>query len=119
MKARVCFICLILLAPASGYAELGRLFYTPEQRAGLEKARLQNRTQTTPIITIAPRPVTYDGVVLRSDGRSTRWVNGKPRTGGTYTLETRGKSLKPGQTLDGNQVYEAHGIRRTEMKETP
>lgn len=107
----------MLLVPASGYAELGRLFYTPEQRAGLEKARLQNRTQTSPAIAIAPRPLTYDGVVLRSDGRSTRWVNGKTRTGGSYALETSGKSLKPGQTLDRGHVYEAHEIRRPDTRE--
>jgi hypothetical protein len=119
MKAALGLILSSLLAPPASHADLGRLFYTPSQRAGLEQARLQNRTLTVQIASIPPKPVTYDGVVIRSDGHSTRWINGKPQAGESYELNARGKTLKPGQTLDQGQVYEAHGIRRTEMKETP
>lgn len=119
MKAALGLILFSLLVPPASHAELGRLFYTPGQRAGLEQARLQNRTQTVQTASIPPKPVTYDGVVIRSDGHSTRWINGKPQAGESYELNARGKILKPGQTLDQGQVYEAHGIHRTEMKETP
>lgn len=67
---------------------LGRLFLTPDQRAQLEIARAQ-RDRRLPIAetegapTAAPVPqgpdvVTYSGVVRRSDGKSTVWLNGKP-----------------------------------------
>lgn len=108
----------LFILPAS-HAELGRLFYTPVQRAGLEQARLHNRTLPVTTASIPPRPLTYDGVVIRSDGHSTRWVNGKPQAGDSYEFNARGKTLKPGQTLDQGHVYEAHGIRRPEKKETP
>lgn len=120
MKAALGLIFVSLLTAPASHAGLGRLFYTPDQRAGLEKARLQNRTQA-PIRapSIPPEPLTYDGIVIRSDGHATRWVNGKPQAGNSYEFHASGKALKPGQTLDQGRVYEAHGIRRSEIKETP
>ncbi len=119
MKAALGLILFSLLAPPASLADLGRLFYTSEQRAGLEKARLQNRTQSVQTDSSPPKPVTYDGVVIRSDGHSTRWINGKPQAGESFEFNARGKTLKPGQTLDQGRVYEAHGIRRSEAKEMP
>ncbi len=118
MKVRIAIATLALLCFATAQASPGRLFYTAEQRAVLEKARLQNRTQAPVSGTPAPpRPVTYDGFVQRSDGHTTRWVNGKVQGSGAITLNVRGYKLLPGQTLDGRQVYEAHGIRRPEAKD--
>jgi hypothetical protein len=119
MNSRLGLACLLLLLANAGHAELGRLFYTPEQRAGLENARLQNRARATSSPTRAAKPVTYDGIVIRSDGRTTRWVNGTPQAGGPYELEAAGKTLKPGQTLAGNRVYEAHAITRPEAEKKP
>lgn len=119
MNKPVLLFSLVLLSAPACQAELGRLFYTPEQRQGLENARTQNQTGVVSSSRIPPKPLTYDGVVLRSDGRSTRWLNGKPQSGGGYSITTRGKRLKPGQTIEGNQVYEAHGIRRVEADTQP
>ena len=80
---------LLGAAVASGAAaqELGRLFFTPEQRAALDarrKARVPDKPAATPQ---AESPVTrVNGVVQRADGRSTVWVNGEaipdsPRAG--------------------------------------
>ena len=68
---------------------LGRLFLTPDQRAQLEIVRAQRdrRLPVTLEAEAAPAPapvaqgpevVTYNGVVRRSDGKSTVWINGKP-----------------------------------------
>lgn len=58
--------------------ELGRLFFTPEQRAALDarrKARVPDKPAAAPV---AEQPVTrVDGAVRRSGGRSTVWVNGQ------------------------------------------
>jgi len=58
--------------------ELGRLFFTPEQRAALDarrKARVPDKPAAAPV---TEAPVTrVTGAVLRSGGKSTVWVNGE------------------------------------------
>jgi len=70
---------------AAADATLGRLFYTPEQRAALEEARRRNIRAEEQAAEASkkpkpdgPRTVTLNGVVRRSDGESMIWVNGKP-----------------------------------------
>jgi hypothetical protein len=109
---------LSLLTPLTSTAD-GRLFYTQAERSGLEHARQHHITEhiaTAP--GTAEQPLTFNGVVMRSDGKNTRWVNGQPLSGGTIHFQTRGKMLKPGQTLYGNKVYEAHGIVHQDSGET-
>jgi hypothetical protein len=91
--------------------ELGRLFYTPEERAALDarrRARLPDKPAAAPA---AVSPVTrVDGFVRRSDGPSTVWVNGaalgeaSPGSDARVSIPTGDRSgrvrLKPGQTLD-------------------
>jgi hypothetical protein len=76
-------------ALATAADDLGRLFLTPAQRAQLETVRAQ-RDRRLPIVAepdVTPAPmtaaqgpgaVTYSGVVRRSDGKATVWINGKP-----------------------------------------
>ncbi len=68
--------------------ELGRLFFTPEQRAALDarrKARLPDKPAAA-----APSPTTrIDGLVRRSDGRTTVWVNGEPVSGNGQVEDLR------------------------------
>ena len=75
---------------------LGRLFLTPAQRAQLDTARAQRdrRLPVTVETEAAPAPapvpqgpdvVTYNGMVRRSDGQSTVWINGKPMNERTRT----------------------------------
>lgn len=57
---------------------LGRLFFTPTQRSALDAGK-QVRTQRSsraPAVR-GPREVTLNGIVTRSDGESTVWVNGR------------------------------------------
>lgn len=65
-----------LIAPA--HAEpLGRLFFTPEQRAALD-ARRKARVPDKPAAAAVASPVTrIDGYVKRSQGPSTVWMNGE------------------------------------------
>ncbi|MBI3042469.1 MAG: hypothetical protein HYY78_06555 [Betaproteobacteria bacterium] len=106
---------------------VGRLFFTPAQRASLDVARSQ-RARTTlateetaeTVVTAAPVPqtITYDGVVRRSDGKTTVWINSRPvvdkgpspavvgkvSPDGTVTLQVpqsgRSVELKPGQSIE-------------------
>jgi hypothetical protein len=86
-------LCLLLLAlgAAPVWAEdanLGRLFFTPAERQALEAARKKNiRAEVQATAEQPPRPqirnVTVSGLVRRSDGENTVWVNGKPVDGST------------------------------------
>jgi hypothetical protein len=75
--------------------ELGRLFFTPEQRAALEarrKAHVPDKV-ATPVI---ESPITrIDGYVQRSGGLSTVWVNGEPIPQGT---QPEGTHVYPDRT---------------------
>jgi hypothetical protein len=55
---------------------LGRLFYTPDQRAALN-ANIRSVTKTPKKRAPIPRSVTLSGVVTRSDGERTVWVDGQ------------------------------------------
>lgn len=67
-------------APAA--EPLGRLFFTPAQRAQLDVARSQ-KSHASPASdqeAAAPVPevVTFGGIVRRNDGTTTVWINNRP-----------------------------------------
>lgn len=75
----IALIVLGLLLPGTTAAQdLGRLFFTPEQRSALDarrKARVPDKPAAAPV---AESPLTrIDGSVRRPGGRSTVWVNGE------------------------------------------
>ena len=76
----VSFVLGTIALSATGFAEpLGRLFFTPEQRQRLDAGkRLQEEAATVAPARQGPATVTLNGIVLRSDGQSTVWVNGRP-----------------------------------------
>jgi len=89
MKLRAALACVaaaLLGAPSAGAQELGRLFFTPEQRAALDarrKARVPDKPAAVPQ---AESPVTrINGAVRRSGGKSTVWVNGEMIQEGAQT----------------------------------
>jgi hypothetical protein len=105
---------LALLAPSVGIAqELGRLFFTPEQREALDSRR-KARVPDKPAAAMVVSPTTrVDGFVKRSAGPSTVWVNGEALPEGSgdapriapslsVTLGEGGRrtALKPGEVLD-------------------
>jgi hypothetical protein len=95
--------------------ELGRLFFTPFQRAQLESARAHNVTQPASRQKYgspdgATPPLRFDGTVIRSDGKTTRWVDGKPQLDGSGVA-----GLKPGQIRANGKVYEPYQVLRPTM----
>jgi len=84
-RALVAALALGLLAAGTARAQqLGRLFFTPEQRDALD-ARRKARLPDKPAAAAAPvSPTTrIDGVVQRSRGKSTLWVDGTAVPDGT------------------------------------
>ena len=113
---------------ATAAESLGRLFYTPEQRSSLDAARIK-RTRTSvgteegatekPPAPPQPEVVTYGGMVRRSDGSTTVWLNdralqdkdlrsaavmGRIRPDGSLTVQSpqtgRSVDLKVGQRAE-------------------
>lgn len=83
MKRAWLLLALVLAAGDAAAAErLGRLFFTPAQRAQLDVARSQKSRaplasepeEAAPV----PEVVTYGGIVRRSDGKTTVWINNHP-----------------------------------------
>ena len=80
MRLALSLLALLLAMDAASAAEpLGRLFYTPAQRAQLDVLRSKKNVavpvaeQQEPLA--LPEVVTYGGVVRRSDGKTTVWIN--------------------------------------------
>ncbi|MDR1227551.1 MAG: hypothetical protein LBK55_00780 [Azoarcus sp.] len=88
-----CVLCLFAMLPMPAAAqELGRLFFTPERRQALDRQResglIERReaaeaAEDAEATEIADNPaLTIDGVVTRSGGGRTVWINGVARDGG-------------------------------------
>jgi len=83
MRRLPVLVAAMLSFPAAPGAEpLGRLFYTPAQRAQLDSARSQR--SRAPAVAAKQEPaaavpelLTYDGLVRRSDGKTTVWINNR------------------------------------------
>ena len=85
MKTTLCAAAIIAgwIIPSAGMGAelLGRLFFTPAQRNVLDTGKDAGKpTRVAPV----PQKVQLNGVVIRSDGGSTVWINGR---------ETRGKAV--------------------------
>ena len=97
-------LLLLIAAQNLAWAEqepLGRLFFTPQQRAALDRQRQLNRN----FIPNAPdteTAQTLNGEVRRSSGRSTRWINGE--------ADWNGNSPAP-RVAVGDTVHPATGER--------
>lgn len=76
-------LCLAGAAQAAAPEPLGRLFLTPERRAALERQRQLNILETQQVI--EGETLTISGVVQRSSGRTTTWVNSAPQDERTGT----------------------------------
>ena len=141
MKALLQVLAAAMLSAAAAPAaaqEMGRLFFTPEQRQALD-ARRKARVMDKPAAAVVTLPtLRLDGYVKRSDGRSTVWVNGEsigessqpeaPRISGddARVSVNVGESasrvrLRPGEVLDrGNgAVSDVIGSGEIQVRRTP
>jgi hypothetical protein len=136
-------LALLLISPEAGRADaLGRLFYTPAQRTQLDDVRSHRSTALPePAAEASPPPpaLTYRGVVRRSDGKSTIWINnraitdgqslsgvavlGRVRPDGALQVQLpeskRAVDLKVGQTLEVDSGSVAENYSRPEALSEP
>ena len=73
----IALLAIALAGPlfAADPAPLGRLFFTPEKRAELDRERSLGQRQTQQI---ESADVSLEGIVRRSSGRNTVWLTGRP-----------------------------------------
>jgi hypothetical protein len=81
MALAISLLAAALLLPAAPAAadELGRLFLTPERRAALERQRQLNIREEEARAVEVGATLSVTGVVRRSSGRSTTWINDTPQ----------------------------------------
>jgi hypothetical protein len=105
----------LLVTAGAGAQELGRLFFTPEQRAALD-ARRKARVPDKPAAAAqVESPVTrINGAVQRSGGKSTVWVNGETIPEGA---QPGGPQVSPRAGKPGNvSVPAGEGAQRYDLR---
>ena len=140
-NVRLIILLAIFTTTSAAYADsLGRLFFTPEQRLLLDNARRQKVKIEEQSEEQAPEIVSLNGVVKRSDGHTTVWLNNRALSDrhapGGVTITSQGTASDPvtftmpqgeravrlrvGQNLDvtTGQVVEPFDPRAAEMKRT-
>jgi len=76
ISAKICWFILMLPALANA-DELGRLFFTPEQRAQMD-FNFAREVQSDDHV----RAMTLNGIVQMQGGKRTAWINGVPQAVG-------------------------------------
>lgn len=133
MKAAIGIACglasLAAFSPANAAEppELGRLFFTPERRIALERQRNFNVQEAQ---TLQGTTMSLDGVVYRSSGKATVWINRQAQNEGesartgvsaVVSSKTPGSAvLAPGEEQStqlkvGEAVNRATGERNTRL----
>lgn len=78
LPCKIALITHLSIAAPLGHAEeLGRLFFTPQQRAQLEHSQKQNGDSPNNASVL-----TVNGIVQRHGGERTVWINGVPQLAG-------------------------------------
>ncbi len=89
----ISFLIVLAALPAWAQSEaLGRLFFTPQQRAALDRERLLGFSQR-PSSLDGDASYTFNGEVRRSSGKNTRWINGA-----AHSATTRNPDVSAGDT---------------------
>lgn len=72
-------VFLLGLAPLTGAEPLGRLFFSPDERAMLDQQRNKTGGDSPPTQAAQTEQVTLNGIVRRSSGKTTAWINQLPQ----------------------------------------
>lgn len=71
-----CIVATLIFSPPVRAEDMGRLFFSPQQRNQLDYTFARNATpdgESSPVLTV-------NGIVQRNGGARTVWVNGVPQT---------------------------------------
>ena len=113
---------VLLFARALAAEPLGRLFFTPQERAQLEQQRHAPKSREQ---AAGSESVSVSGVVVRGGGRAVVWLNGKPvdAQGGApaarvqrdapASMDLRSQAGRQVRAKVGETVDLATGVRRS------
>ena len=113
-RRRLVSLVLLLVCmdapPLAAAEELGRLFLTPQQRQDLDRRRATNRAEEE-APQIREGPLTVEGHLQRSGGKTTTWINGVPQYDGAAGRDAARVTVvpnagEPGVSLKVGQTYE-------------
>ena len=90
--------------------QLGRLFLTPQQRQDLDRRRATNRAEEE-APQIKEGPLTLEGHVQRSSGKTATWINGVPQYDSHVGRDPARVTVvpnagEPGVSLKVGEIYE-------------
>lgn len=114
---------LLGATPSASAQDLGRIFFTPQQRQDLDRRRNLNVTEETAVV--VESLVTVNGHVVRSSGKTTTWINGVPqydtyrgRSPDRVGVESSNSAVgvKVGETLDRSKGEVRDTLQGGEIK---
>lgn len=91
MKRIFLLLAACLISVAASADPSGRLFFTPRERAALDRARQQAAAGA--VERPAASSLTLNGIVKRSDGRNTLWLNDRPLASDHPKSEVEGTKI--------------------------
>lgn len=111
--ARLIFLLMIAFLPGhavcAGAEPLGRLFFSPDERAMLDRMRQKSGGSTVS----ATEQITLNGLVRRSSGKTTAWINQVPQ----HENETpQGVAVQQGPTSKPSAVLLLPSGKKVNLK---
>lgn len=97
-----------LAAPASA-EPLGRLFFSPDERAILD----QQRQKGSSVVVTSTERITLNGIVQRSSGKTTLWINRLPQN---ENETPQGVTVQPGKTSKPSAVLLLPSGKQVQLK---
>jgi hypothetical protein len=83
-----------LVSTERATGSFGRLFFSPERRAALNRHRQLNLPQDESLG--EDNTLTLNGIIVRQNGRRTAWINGVPVTESSSLLSVQPRKGRPG-----------------------
>ena len=99
---------LLGLAVPAGAETLGRLFFSPDERAMLDQQRQKGSSVVT-----STEKITLNGIVQRSSGKTTTWINRLPQN---ENETPQGVTAQPGKTSKPSAVLLLPSGRQVQLK---
>ena len=128
MLALMAAVAMIGTPHSAAAEDLGRLFFTPQQRQDLDRRRAANVQEAATVV--QESTLTLQGQVSRSSGKTTTWINGIPQHDAYIgsdparaTIQTGEDEpkvkLKVGQTFDRVRGETRDGLAGGKIKVRP
>jgi hypothetical protein len=117
-KALLLAGCLFPLCAAAAPDSLGRLFYTAAERADMEARRFGQPAPQEAAARALASMLRIDGIAVRTQGRTTVWINGTPYLEQDLPYGLRVRRGPAGRILGVEMPLQDGDIERAAIGET-